>query len=278
MLFNRKQDIQGMFYHSWKYLSLIQDIFNVKHNSFQYKDDQGKLENLELDFAEGADEILESNSFTGFHEAGPNVDKVFNKWTLEYQKLSRASQGAQDIQSNLSATIDKLPQMTEQKKKIDMHMKIASSMLTEIKSRSIDKLQDIEDEILTTRKLAGENRQDLVNILGISSTEKTQFEDKIRVLIMMILCLKDMAELQSFYDIVQNTHKKIDEVGVLEKVNIMLKKRLNIESQNKQQEESQGGSQAFGFARQLTKGLASGLSNILTDQNNQQNIFAREVK
>jgi DNA-directed RNA polymerase specialized sigma subunit len=74
-------------------------------------------------------------------------------------------------------------------------MKIASSMLTEIKSRSIDKLQDIEDEILTTRKLAGENRQDLVNVLGISSSEKTQFEDKIRVLIMMILCLKDMAEL-----------------------------------------------------------------------------------
>jgi hypothetical protein len=70
-----------MFYHSWKYLSLIQDIFNVKHNSFQYKDDSGKLENLELDFAEGADEILEFNSFTGFHEAGPNVDKVFNKWT-----------------------------------------------------------------------------------------------------------------------------------------------------------------------------------------------------
>ena len=84
MLFNRKQDIQGMFYHSWKYLSLIQDIFNIKHNSFQYKDEQGKIENLELDFADGADEILESNAFTGFHEAGPNVDKVFNRWTLEY--------------------------------------------------------------------------------------------------------------------------------------------------------------------------------------------------
>ena len=34
----------------------------------------------------------------------------------------------------------------------------------------------------------------------------------------------------------------------------------------------------YGFARSLTKGLASGLSNILTDQNNRQNIFAREVK
>ena len=34
MLFNRKGDIQGMLYHSWKYLSLIQDIYGIKHNSF----------------------------------------------------------------------------------------------------------------------------------------------------------------------------------------------------------------------------------------------------
>ena len=54
--------------------------------------------------------------------------------------------------------IDKLPQLTEQKKKIDMHVKIASKILTEIKSRSIDKMQDIEDEIMTTRKISGENK------------------------------------------------------------------------------------------------------------------------
>jgi hypothetical protein len=47
-----------MLYHSWKYLSLIQDIFGIKHNSFQYKDEKGKVEHLELDFAEDADEIL----------------------------------------------------------------------------------------------------------------------------------------------------------------------------------------------------------------------------
>ena len=63
--------------------------------------------------------------------------------------------------------IDKLPQLTEQKKKIDMHVKIASKILTEIKSRSIDKMQDIEDEIMTTRKISGENKQDLINILGV---------------------------------------------------------------------------------------------------------------
>ena len=57
--------------------------------------------------------------------------------------------------------------MQDRKKKIDMHFKLASKMLTEIKSRSIDKLQDIEDEILTTRKLSGENKQDFLNILGL---------------------------------------------------------------------------------------------------------------
>ena len=50
MLFNRKKDIQGMLYHSWKYLSLIQDIFGIKNNQFRYSE-QNKSETFELDFA-----------------------------------------------------------------------------------------------------------------------------------------------------------------------------------------------------------------------------------
>ena len=36
--------------------------------------------------------------------------------------------------------IDKLPVMQDKKKKIDMHVKLASRLLTDIKSRQIDKL------------------------------------------------------------------------------------------------------------------------------------------
>jgi len=79
MLMNRKQDIQGMLYHSWKYLCLIQDIFGISNNQFHYQD-SAKNETFELDFG-GTDEILANNSFTGFHEAGPNVDQTLNKWT-----------------------------------------------------------------------------------------------------------------------------------------------------------------------------------------------------
>jgi hypothetical protein len=38
--------------------------------------------------------------------------------------------------------------MTEKKRKIDMHVSIASKILAEIKRREIDKLQDFEEEAM----------------------------------------------------------------------------------------------------------------------------------
>ena len=48
--------------------------------------------------------------------------------------------------------------MTERKKKIDMHVKVASKILGEIKRRQIDKLQDIEDEIMTQKAMSNATR------------------------------------------------------------------------------------------------------------------------
>jgi len=55
---------------------------------------------------------------------------------------------------------------------------------------------------LTTRKITGENRQDLENLLGLESTSKNQFLDKVRVLVIMILCLKDLDLLQKLIEMV----------------------------------------------------------------------------
>jgi hypothetical protein len=48
-----------------------------------------------------------------------------------------------------------------------MHVKIASKILTDIKERHLDKYQDIEEEIISSRKVSGENKQDMLNILGL---------------------------------------------------------------------------------------------------------------
>ena len=130
-----------MMYHSWKYLSLIQDAFLIKNNKLKYKEDGGKTETFELDFEENADEILTKNQFIGFHEAGPNVTKGLEEWTKEYNKISSSqNQNGANISSSLNMAMDKLPIMQDKKKKIDMHVKLATHLLTEIKSRQIDKL------------------------------------------------------------------------------------------------------------------------------------------
>lgn len=44
--------------------------------------------------------------------------------------------------------------MTERKKKIDMHINVATKILGEIKRRAIDKLQDVEEEIMTSKVIS----------------------------------------------------------------------------------------------------------------------------
>jgi hypothetical protein len=51
--------------------------------------------------------------------------------------------------------MDALPAMTEKKKKVDMHVQIASKMLSEIKRRDLDKLEDFEEEVMKSTKLTG---------------------------------------------------------------------------------------------------------------------------
>ncbi len=100
-----------------------------------------------------------------------------------------------------------------------MHVKIASKILSEIKSRQIDKLQDIEDEILQNRKTTGENKQDITTLLALESKEPDAFLDKVRVLVIMILCLSDLDLLQRFVESVEAAHPT--ETETLGKIKIM---------------------------------------------------------
>ena len=74
ILLDRYDDIQTMFYHGWKYLTLIEDVFGVKNNTIEYAEDANAPKTTyPLDFQN--DVVLKTNAFLGFHEAGPNVDK-----------------------------------------------------------------------------------------------------------------------------------------------------------------------------------------------------------
>jgi len=65
---------------------------------------------------------LRENAFIGFHEAAPNVDKALQGWKSDYEKMNQTQSSVSAISSALTSAMDALPEMTEKKKKIDMHI------------------------------------------------------------------------------------------------------------------------------------------------------------
>ena len=108
IVLDRRSDLQTMLYHSWNYLSLIQDIFNIKNNQFVYQEDaKAQPVTYELDFT--SDDILQENAFRSFHEAAESVDKAMSAWKEEYDKISSKTSSVHDISSSLTQAMDQIP-------------------------------------------------------------------------------------------------------------------------------------------------------------------------
>lgn len=135
----RQDDLKTPFYHSWAYLSLIKDIFKVQCNAFTHREsEKAPLENFELDFK--SDQILIENALKGFNEVGANVDKELNLWKTEYELMNAKKSNIQDFSTQLTSAIDSVPLMQEKKRKIDMHVKVATWVLQQIQKRELDRL------------------------------------------------------------------------------------------------------------------------------------------
>ena len=70
---------------------MIQDIFTIKNNSFQFSEDAGSpdVKTYEIDFKDDA--ILNENAFKRFDEACENVNKSFDAWKKEYDKINSST-------------------------------------------------------------------------------------------------------------------------------------------------------------------------------------------
>ena len=85
--------------------------------------------------------------------------------------------------------MDALPVMTERKKKIDMHIEVASNILKQINKRELNNLQDWEDEIMTnSEQAANQTKTDLIKFLSREITTTEEFNDKLRALIILVQC------------------------------------------------------------------------------------------
>lgn len=138
-------------------------------------------------------------------------------WKEEYDQINkRASSGngqVTDISSTLTTAIDQIPQMTERKKKIEMHVQIASKILGEIKRRGLDELQEYEDDIMGgSGKIGSANKAKALEYIKRETDKVEEFTDKMRLLLIEVMCGSDLNEIRTMIDNVKMLHAdKFDE-------------------------------------------------------------------
>lgn len=122
--------------------------------------------------------------------------------------------------------MDQIPVMTERKKKIDMHINVATKILGEIKRRAIDKLQDVEEEIMTSKVISTQVKNNFLEAIKREVKGQDEVDDKLRLLVIYVLCAADVSDIQEIIQVLKEMHKdQFDHEFVIN----LLKKRKDFE-------------------------------------------------
>ena len=87
----------------------------------------------------------------------------------------------------LASTISALPELQEKKRLLDAHMNIATELLRQIQSRSLDSYYALEENLMDGRPLGKDDRATLAQLM----TDGGNADDRARLL--MLLALYDTA-------------------------------------------------------------------------------------
>ena len=163
--------------------------------------------------------------------------------------------------------------MTEQKRKIDMHVSIATKILQEIKRREIDKLQDFEEEAMKGN-MSNQTKQLILQYVRREAKESVDKMDKVRLCAIMAQCCPD-------FKFVQQVLKIVEEENLLEKPDVQFLTQLagqveNLSPQSKDQQQQQYSLSSI--AKQVTSGGKSLLENIGVLSKDKKLIMVNQVR
>ncbi|PRT53116.1 Protein sly1 [Wickerhamiella sorbophila] len=172
LIVDRNIDLVSMFTHSWTYQSLINDACEFQRNRITIKGEDGKRTAYDLD---PTDFFWGENKTLPFPDVANNIDAALNKYKADTQRLT----GGADISeiepsaAHLKSAMDELPELTQRKQVIDMHMNISTVLLKAITDRGLAQLFDAEETA------AGSSKQEILEL--IQNKEFLNAEDKLRL-------------------------------------------------------------------------------------------------
>ncbi|KAJ3129954.1 Vesicle trafficking between the ER and Golgi [Nowakowskiella sp. JEL0407] len=194
VLLDRNSDLTTMLSHTWTYSSLVHDVMEMKLGRINtVVEESGHKIKKNFDI-ETFDFFWQKNAGNPFPQVAEDVDSEINRYKADVEEVTKScgvdslEEVESDFSSNaktLKVAITALPQLTERKRTIDMHMTIATVLLKAIQERQLDVLFSLEESITRMTK---------ATLLETIKDPKKTAEDKLRLFIIYYLSVEDISK------------------------------------------------------------------------------------
>ncbi|KAH3667966.1 hypothetical protein OGAPHI_001720 [Ogataea philodendri] len=289
ILLDRNIDLASMFAHSWIYQCMVSDVFKLDRNTIEIRKtlpgDKTEVKRLDID---PKDFFWNKNASLPFPDAVENVEKELSKYTEEakeittktgYSSIKEIDPTDQGDTLHIQEAIKALPELTQRKNIIDMHMTVLSELIKELDSKNLDAFFEVEQNVGNPA-----TQKRFLELLN-TKTKTDNHEDKLRTYIMLTLtsdlpksfadeCEKILADLNC--DLTSLKHiKQIKEITKLSSMNLSdayFNNDTSASNNNKGALFSNLSSKLMGLTEgssKLTEGfgsLISGLKNLLPEK------------
>lgn len=209
LILDRNIDMATPFHHTWTYQALAHDVLDFSLNRVAVDDDDNEnkghggarskhKKSYDLDANDKFWKTHKGSPFPTVAEAIQEELEQYRNSEDEIKKLKStmgidgeneiAYSMVNDNTEKLTNAVNSLPQLLEKKRLIDMHTKIATSVLNSIKSRRLDSFFEVEEKIMSKQTLD----RPFIDIL--KDSEFGQPEDKMRLFIIYYICWPNMSD------------------------------------------------------------------------------------
>lgn len=161
LLVDRDLDFNPIFYHTWTYQALIHDCLDMQLNRVKVNvtsSEKGSSESKTYTLSKKDDTFWDANASLPFPVVAEAVETALTNYREDIESINKRSIEPSDDAdrrdgsaeaTRLAQAISSLPELTRQKETIDKHTNIATMLLNNINSRSLDTFYELETQLLS---------------------------------------------------------------------------------------------------------------------------------